>query len=367
MTISSSLSMTAQRTAWVLLLVLELTSACGKGALALSHDAGPDLPAASDRPVGALSDAGLDHAEQGDLGPEVDTPDVRPPVDRVTDVASVADARSVVEDTGASVETATHEDSDAPEHDGSGKDAGGDAGDDAGDDARLGDDGSYDADVTAVNPVKLVITPSTAAFAATLVTNSAPIAFVVANMGDAAASPLSVTITGPNASEFAITQQTCLSRVLASGETCSVSVVFAPPLATSGAAKATLAVVDQGQGGSGASAALTGTIFATPIIGITPELLDLGQVKVGTTGAPILVTLTNSGDHGTGALTISASSPAVVIADDTCAGKNLDRNGSCTFTLALKPTSVGSISATLSIAVEALGTVTRTITGTGIP
>jgi hypothetical protein len=98
---------------------------------------------------------------------------------------------------------------------------------------------------------------------------------------------------------------------------------------------------------------------------INPALGDLGAVLVGATGPSMAFRLTNDGSQSTGTLTASVSSPEFVITSDTCSGILLAPGMSCTVAVALRPTSVGAKSATLTIT-DGGSWVLKTLTGTGI-
>ncbi len=110
---------------------------------------------------------------------------------------------------------------------------------------------------------------------------------------------------------------------------------------------------------SNVDAAGTGDVVINPAWG------DLGAVLVGATGPSMAFRLTNDGAQSTGTLTASVSWPEFVITGDTCSGILLAPGMSCTVAVALRPTSVGAKSATLTITDGGLW-VGKTLTGTGI-
>jgi trimeric autotransporter adhesin len=114
------------------------------------------------------------------------------------------------------------------------------------------------------------------------------------------------------------------------------------------------------------SVALTGTSLSYDDLVITPAKSDLGSVPVGSTGAPVIFTLTNTGDWATGTLEFTLSSSDFVPVDDTCTGVALPSRGTCTLGIALRPTSRGAKTATLTVAYEGGAAVVRTLTGLGV-
>lgn len=217
---------------------------------------------------------------------------------------------------------------------------------------------------TVVNPAKLVVTPTTAAFATAVNIASSPITIGVGNAGDIATGALSATITGPNAADFAVMTNTC--TLLAPLNICAIAIVFTPRATSAAPKTASLTVRDFGADASTAIVALTGTAYSGPSLDITSAKSDLGTVPVGTTGAATAFTVTNTGDVATGTLTVSASSAEFVISGNTCAGFTLAPRGSCTVSLALKPTSIGVKAAVLTVSGTTGVPAIKQIAGTGI-
>jgi hypothetical protein len=217
---------------------------------------------------------------------------------------------------------------------------------------------------TVVNSAKLVVTPTTAAFATAVNIASSPITIGVGNAGDTATGALIATITGPYAADFTIATSTCI--LLAPLNTCAIAVVFTPRATSAVPKTANLTVRDTGADASTAIVALTGTAYSGPSLAITSAKSDLGTVPVGTTGAATAFTVTNTGDLATGPLTVSASSAEFVISGNTCAGFSLAPQGSCTVSLALKPTSIGVKAAVLTVSGTTGVPAIKQIAGTGI-
>jgi hypothetical protein len=91
-----------------------------------------------------------------------------------------------------------------------------------------------------LSPAVLVLSPASLVFATTAVTTpSAPQIFTIVNVGGTTTGPISSSLTGSNATDFAITSSTC-SVLLAPGATCTITVVFTP--AATGARSAQLTV-----------------------------------------------------------------------------------------------------------------------------
>jgi hypothetical protein len=112
---------------------------------------------------------------------------------------------------------------------------------------------------TAPQPPVIVVTPGTQAYPNTQVNViSAPIPFSVKNIGGSATNIFIDGLSGTNAAEFTITADACaFAGAVAPGDTCIISVVFAP-VGTAGARSATLDVMAQ-PGGSTFHVMLSGT------------------------------------------------------------------------------------------------------------
>ena len=111
---------------------------------------------------------------------------------------------------------------------------------------------------------KLLVSPTTAQFVATLSATSSPVRFRVANGGDGASGPLDVALSGADVALFALVSNGCAGP-LTPLAFCSVAVISNPQAADGGATlattrTATLTVTDTGESASVASAELTGNL-----------------------------------------------------------------------------------------------------------
>ena len=219
---------------------------------------------------------------------------------------------------------------------------------------------------TAVPLAKLAISPATVAFAAAVNAESSAVVLNVVNIGGVSTGALNASITGADAIDFKIVANDCM--LLDSASFCAISVVFAPRSANTSSKTARLTVQDNNDaGGSAVQATLTGTVYSPPTLAITSAQSDLGSVPVGATGAATVFTVTNSGDAASGPLEVSVTSSEFAIVGDACTGVPLAKDRSCTVSLALKPTTLGTKSATLQVAGTSGSPAIKTITGSGIP
>jgi hypothetical protein len=218
-----------------------------------------------------------------------------------------------------------------------------------------------------VPPRQITIVPSTAAtFAASVGQHSSPITFSIPNAGSAPAGPLAITIAGAYAADFKATATGC--ETIAPGDVCTISVVFTPSTLTAVPETATLVVAETRPDGAIASVPLIGTAYSYDPLQITLASGDLGSVLVGSTGTPVVFSLTNTGDSPSGPLAVSVSSSDFVIATDTCTAVSLaPRVGTCSVGIALRPATVGAKTATLTITDSNGNPAIKTLTGMGVP
>jgi hypothetical protein len=168
----------------------------------------------------------------------------------------------------------------------------------------------------------------------------------VASVGNATTTVASVSITGPDAADFAVSSETCVGAQ-APGQTCHVMIVFTP--SAIGARQAMLVVSDDSFAGSH-SVALTGRGIA---YSVAPLTLDLGSHLVGSTGSAT-ITLTN----GNAAQPIDSYSfewfnmdqpnPFSVRPGSGCtASASVPALAVCDVTIDFTPTTIGGVGATM--------------------
>jgi hypothetical protein len=198
---------------------------------------------------------------------------------------------------------------------------------------------------TGTAPATITFTPAAITFAATLVNQTAaPQNIVVANLGGTTATLQTPTIIGINASDFAISANTC-SSTLGASTACTLSITFTPT--TSGTRTAQLSLTDSA---GTQTAQLTGTGNAPATDTLTPATLTFAQQTIGTTSAAQQVTLTNSGDV---ALTLISASvtPGDFTTTNAC-GTSLAAHSTCAIQVNFVPTATGARSATLTVTDE---------------
>jgi hypothetical protein len=216
------------------------------------------------------------------------------------------------------------------------------------------------------------VTPPTLSFSQTVGATSSALSVQIANPGKVALQLSSLSLTGPNASDFAIASSgTCTAGgSLAAGANCTVALTFTP--SATGQRSASLVIGHNGMGGT-STVALNGSGNSTPQPGLSLDAnrLDLGDQVVGTLGSPHTLTVFNNGQA---ALSISSIAVQGNQASEfglggTCAvGTPVAAQQSCTVTVALTPSALGTRAATLAVASNApVGTMSVALSGNGVP
>lgn len=173
-------------------------------------------------------------------------------------------------------------------------------------------------------------------------------------------------ITGSDPGAFAITFEDCVGTSLGHNQTCAIQVTFTPDAE---------ADFDAGfEIGSNAEDSpdtvdLTGS-GVLPVLSLSTDSVDFGQVPVGESEGPITVTLTNSGsgDLEIGSVgPLAGDNPEVFeITADTCAGTTLPAGQNCAIGVIFLPNAEMSFNANFEIASDAPSSPdTVSLTGVG--
>ena len=204
--------------------------------------------------------------------------------------------------------------------------------------------------------------PAVLSFPSQLIsTTSLPLTLTLSNAGTVSMSITSFTLAGTNASDFAISSNSCGSS-LAAGAKCTINVTFKP--AALGSRSAALLVADNACM-SPQTIALSGK--GTEIT-MSPSPVSFGSEIVGTTSAPMTVTVTN---HGTTAVKLTSATITgtdkgdFAITSNTCTTITAS-GGTCSITMTFTPAASGARTATLSLADNDKGSPqTDVLKGTG--
>jgi hypothetical protein len=208
----------------------------------------------------------------------------------------------------------------------------------------------------------LTPSPSSLGFGNVEVGSSTQSAVTIQNSGtDTTLGTLN--LSGPAASEFAIGPE-CDGQVLADGDSCVVSVTFAP--SSIGAKTAFMSVPNDSHAPVIVELSGTGT---APDLTLTPAVFDFGIQAPGTQGAAQSFTVENVGTAtaSLGGVEIVGSDPSdFAIAAGNC-GATLAAGAACEVSVRFSPLSAGAKSALLSVSSEASDSPDQAIlTGTAI-
>jgi hypothetical protein len=216
-----------------------------------------------------------------------------------------------------------------------------------------------------------VFTPTGLTFNTQIGTTSAAQTITLSNPTNTAGNPApltlgGITLTGANASQFAITASTCGTSVAANGGSCTISVTFTPT--SSSTASASLSVVDNSYLGSPQTIPLTGTgtvAASAPQVVFTPGTLAFPSTAVGATATAQTITLSNPGNATLNISGITVTGAKAAFPETTTCGATLAAGANCTFSITFMPASAGSFAASISVADNASGSPqTVALTGT---
>jgi Abnormal spindle-like microcephaly-assoc'd, ASPM-SPD-2-Hydin len=200
-------------------------------------------------------------------------------------------------------------------------------------------------------------------------TTSAPITVTITNGGNAALHVTGVTFAGTNPTDFALASDTCTGTTVAISATCTVGVTFTP--SGTGARQANLQIADDASGSPQILALIgSGLAASTPAVTITPASpVMFPSTAQGVASAPVVVTVTNSGNATLNITTVSIAGTNAgdfAAATNTCNGAALAANATCTVGVTFTPGATGTRTATFQVADNASGSPqSATLTGLG--
>ncbi|MCC6997681.1 MAG: choice-of-anchor D domain-containing protein [Deltaproteobacteria bacterium] len=211
----------------------------------------------------------------------------------------------------------------------------------------------------------LSINPTSKAYASTVInTASAAQSFTVTNTGGSTTPAITVSITGSDQSQFIKGADTCNGNTLGAGLTCTISVPFNP---TSVGAKS--ASLTASLGATSATASLSGTGLTQAVLSMSSPTQDFGNIPLGSTSAPIVVTVTNSGQVVSGTPVVSKSgtdATQFTITNNNCT-TGVAAGSTCTFQVTLTPTgAVGSRTVTLTTTASPGGAPSMALSGAAV-
>lgn len=183
------------------------------------------------------------------------------------------------------------------------------------------------------------LTPVMLAFGNQLVTTtSTSQAVTYTNNGNATLTIASIAVAGEytQTNNCGMGAGNTFPSTLAAGASCTINVSFAPTTLPGGARNGTLTATDNAAG-SPHNVMLTGTSQA-PTAMVAPSSLVFGNQNVGTSSAPQMATLTNSGNSTLNikSITLLPTGPNDFAQTNNC-GATLAPAASCTFTVTFSP------------------------------
>jgi len=214
----------------------------------------------------------------------------------------------------------------------------------------------------------LTMSPLNANYPPTLLgQQTAPMTFTVMNIGAVATSTLAASIiSNPVGSpaQFNVVTTTC-NAVVASRQTCTVQVAFAPT--APGPQTATLQVTGA-QGGT-VSAALSGIGWNPARLTISPTGTGFPTQGLSTNSAPAMFVISNvngGNEQPTGPISVSLPSSDFHVTTNLCMNAVLNGGASCNVFVVFSPVAVGSRNATLTVSATPGGMTSATVSGTGV-
>lgn len=207
-------------------------------------------------------------------------------------------------------------------------------------------------------------------------TNIPPLGGAIYNGGETALVISNLGMAGPNAKDFSLLNSgDCLNASISPEDFCSFGVGFIPTQV--GPEAATVVVTDNAPG-SPQSFEIIGT-GAGPLASFSSTSLSFGNQPSGSTSAPQMITITNTGNQtlviaqqllaGANPVEFALSGPSPPAG--CTAGGNVGAGASCEVDVAFAPTSTGPASAQLEVFDNSGGISGSeqivTLTGTGIP
>jgi hypothetical protein len=189
-----------------------------------------------------------------------------------------------------------------------------------------------------------------------------PQVFTIMNLaGVGATGPISITLGGPNVTDFQMGANTCTGASLVGGATCTVAITFTP--GATGARSAFMSFSSTLD--PGGALPIRGIGATPPSLSPSVPIINFGIRTTGTSSAGTVVTLTNVGGSSSGTFTGSISGQNAnefSLNMGTCSGADLATMGTCTVSVIFSPLVTGIKSATLTFGT---GSAQVTLTGAG--
>lgn len=207
-------------------------------------------------------------------------------------------------------------------------------------------------------------TPGSVSFPNTYVgTTSATQTVTMKNTGTTTLTTSSLSLGGTTPGAFKIASTNC-PQSIAPGATCSIGVAFRP--GSAGSVSAAVLVADNAPG-SPQQIPLSGTgLSGGPTAVFSQSTLTFPNTNVGSTSSSQTLTLRNTGSATLNITSIASNAAAFVITGTNC-GSTLTAGSSCNSSVAFKPTTAGTQSASILATDNAPGSPQQVnVSGTGV-
>jgi len=197
---------------------------------------------------------------------------------------------------------------------------------------------------------------------------SQPVPVQITNTGSLPLSVTSIVMAGADPGDFSETdncQTPPAPAPVAAGSACTINVTFTPQMANI-ERTAVMTIYANIYGGqltvdlSGTGVAATGSVTLNP-----SDLLAFSSLEVGSTSAPLPVTLSNGGGTALAIGSVAATPPFLVPPLGNSCGSSVAPNTSCAVQVEFAPIQAGAATGLLTFT-DAAGTQTVELTGTGL-
>jgi len=205
------------------------------------------------------------------------------------------------------------------------------------------------------NPANVVFTKTPAVGVA-----SQPIAVQLTNTGSLALTVTSIAMQGSDPGDFGETDN-CQAGSVAVGGSCTINVTFTPQVASE--QRTAVMTIDANVYGGQVTADLSGTGTVAAAVSLSPNPVNFSPQQVGTTSAPLQITVANSGPAAVPITSLTVTAP-FAIASNACGTTSLAAETDCQIEVDFAPTQTGAATGLLTL-VDTFGTQTVALNGTG--
>jgi len=205
------------------------------------------------------------------------------------------------------------------------------------------------------------LTPASQDFSSIIVgQSSSAITFTFTNSSGTSETVNSVTSSDPG--EFPLQASSTCPTTVATGSSCTISVIFSP--SATGARSSTLTVNSTDATNPSLTSALTGTgVAATTTSTLTPTSATFPNTNIGSNSTGMQFVLTNTGNTAIGSINVGASGDFSA----TYACTTLAPSATCNINVVFSPTASGTRTGTLTVSsTSSSSPLTASLTGTGL-